>query len=131
MGKDKAAKAVGTRAITQYTTPRQSTQRLALHAGENDDDPPGGKHSGAHKGGLDAHHSSLCSALEQQIETVSIDLNSLRTDLRKVSEKVYTAESNIGLLQVEMASLKKKMTTVHAEVAELGRRTERSRRSKH
>ncbi|KAJ1215332.1 hypothetical protein NDU88_002941 [Pleurodeles waltl] len=38
----------------------------------------------------------LCSALEQQIETVSIDINLLRADLRKVSEKVNTAETDIS-----------------------------------
>ncbi|KAJ1149147.1 hypothetical protein NDU88_001964 [Pleurodeles waltl] len=63
----------------------------------------------------------LRSALEQQIETVSIDLNLLIADFHKVSEKVNTAETNIGSLQGEMASLEKQMTTVSAEVTELGR----------
>ncbi|KAJ1127385.1 hypothetical protein NDU88_005787 [Pleurodeles waltl] len=54
------------------------------------------------------------SALEQQIEIVSIDLNA--ADLRKVSEKVNTAETNTWSLQGDMASLKKQMTTMHAEM---------------
>ncbi|KAJ1135660.1 hypothetical protein NDU88_002098 [Pleurodeles waltl] len=66
----------------------------------------------------------LRSALEQQIETVSIDLNLLRADLRKVSEKVNTAETTIGSLQGGMTSLKKQMTAVRTEVDELGRRAE-------
>ncbi|KAJ1113822.1 hypothetical protein NDU88_002063 [Pleurodeles waltl] len=57
----------------------------------------------------------LRSALEEQIETVSIDPNLLQADLRNVSEKVNTAETNIGTLQGNMASLKKQTATVRAE----------------
>ncbi|KAJ1193980.1 hypothetical protein NDU88_003275 [Pleurodeles waltl] len=82
MRKDKATKAIGTRAITQYTTPRQSMQRLTLRACKNEDDPPVGDTLEPTRVDLMNAIQSLCSALDRDIKTVSIDLNLLRADLR-------------------------------------------------
>ncbi|KAJ1117864.1 hypothetical protein NDU88_006060 [Pleurodeles waltl] len=82
--------------------------------------PPGGDTVKPTRVDLISAIQGLRSALEQQIDTVSIDLNLLQADFCKVLEKVGTAETNIGSLQEDMASLKKQMTTVCTEVDEFG-----------
>ncbi|KAJ1097553.1 hypothetical protein NDU88_002671 [Pleurodeles waltl] len=44
-----------------------------------------------------------------KIETVALKVNLLRTDLRKVSDKVSLAEGSIEKLQTDVASLKKQV----------------------
>ncbi|KAJ1218390.1 hypothetical protein NDU88_005970 [Pleurodeles waltl] len=74
MGKDKAAKVIGTRAITQYTTPRQSTRRLTLRVGKNEGDLPGSDTVEATRADLMNTIQGLHSALEQQVETIPPDV---------------------------------------------------------
>ena len=45
-------------------------------------------------------------ALESQVAGVSIEVNLLRADLRKISDKVSNAEGNITTLQTEVKELK-------------------------
>ncbi|KAJ1200648.1 hypothetical protein NDU88_004469 [Pleurodeles waltl] len=59
------------------------------------------------------------TALEYKIETVSIDVNLLRADLRKVEDKVTTAETNITALQGEVATLKRQVAQTTTTMAEL------------
>ncbi|KAJ1129786.1 hypothetical protein NDU88_008151 [Pleurodeles waltl] len=61
-------------------------------------------------------------ALEHQIETLSIDVNFLWVDLRKVADKVTAAETNITVMQGEVKDLKKQMEQMMTETAELTRR---------
>ncbi|KAJ1111961.1 hypothetical protein NDU88_000233 [Pleurodeles waltl] len=64
------------------------------------------------------------TALEHKIETLSIEVNLLRADLHKVSDKVTTAEGNIVELQVETVTLKKQMAQLTTSARELERRAE-------
>ncbi|KAJ1093560.1 hypothetical protein NDU88_006660 [Pleurodeles waltl] len=41
----------------------------------------------------------LCGSLEPKLDTVTVDVNLLRTDLKKVTEKVTNAETDIARLQ--------------------------------
>ncbi|KAJ1208974.1 hypothetical protein NDU88_004353 [Pleurodeles waltl] len=45
------------------------------------------------------------TALEQNLETLSIDVSLLRVDLGKVADKVTTVEGNIADMQGEMVAL--------------------------
>ncbi|KAJ1213045.1 hypothetical protein NDU88_000684 [Pleurodeles waltl] len=51
-------------------------------------------------------------ALENKIETVAIEINLLRTDLRKVSDNVCIVEGSIEQLQIELATLKKQVVVM-------------------
>ncbi|KAJ1148574.1 hypothetical protein NDU88_001402 [Pleurodeles waltl] len=63
-------------------------------------------------------------ALEGKIETVVVEVNLLRADLRKVSEKVKVAEGSIAKLQTEVGSLRKQMMQVSSTVGKLEARLE-------
>ncbi|KAJ1123013.1 hypothetical protein NDU88_001486 [Pleurodeles waltl] len=51
-------------------------------------------------------------ALDGKIETVAVEVNLLRADLRKVSDKVKVAEGSIVDLQTEVGTLCKQMAQV-------------------
>ncbi|KAJ1151894.1 hypothetical protein NDU88_004673 [Pleurodeles waltl] len=53
-------------------------------------------------------------ALVGKIETVAIEVNLLRTDLHKVSDKVCAAEGSVGQPQAEVATLKKQVAAMEA-----------------
>ncbi|KAJ1202801.1 hypothetical protein NDU88_006596 [Pleurodeles waltl] len=74
---------------------------------------------------LAAKHGT-CAALEQRHDLVAIDVNLLRTDLRRVAEKVTTAEINIKNLQDEVSTLKRQMVEVKTAAVELERRMRRA-----
>lgn len=83
MGKDKLARASNPNTITQYTTQRLPTQRITRQTGLEGDGEAVNEPSRAEL--LEAIQRSR-TALEKQIETVSIYVNLLRVDLRKVAE---------------------------------------------
>ncbi|KAJ1091524.1 hypothetical protein NDU88_004644 [Pleurodeles waltl] len=68
-------------------------------------------------------------ALEGKIETVEVNL--LRAELRKVSEKVKVAEGSIMELQTEVGSLRKPMVQVSSTVGRLGNRLENAEGRSH
>ena len=63
-------------------------------------------------------------ALETRIEGVSIEVNLLRDDLRKMSDKVHSAEGNIDTLKLEVASLKKQVSQMQQTSETLAYRVE-------
>lgn len=130
MRKDRMSRSTQPNTITQYTTQRLPSQRITRQTGQDGEPEDTGEPSRAEL--LKAIQGSH-SALERQIETVSIDVNLLRTDLRKVADKVTDAEGNIEQLQGEVASLKKTVTHLTAATSALERRAEdaegRARRS--
>ncbi|KAJ1113904.1 hypothetical protein NDU88_002144 [Pleurodeles waltl] len=58
-------------------------------------------------------------ALESKIETVAVEVNLLRADLRKVSDKVKVAEGSIVELQTEVVVLHKQMVQATSTVGRL------------
>ncbi|KAJ1156824.1 hypothetical protein NDU88_009541 [Pleurodeles waltl] len=52
--------------------------------------------------------------LESKIKTVAIEVNLLRTDFRKVSDKICVAEGSMRHLQAEVATLKKQVAATEA-----------------
>ncbi|KAJ1198313.1 hypothetical protein NDU88_002155 [Pleurodeles waltl] len=58
-------------------------------------------------------------ALEGKIETMAVEVNLLRADLRKVSDKVKVAEGSIVDLQMEVCALRKQMMQVTSTVGML------------
>ncbi|KAJ1152202.1 hypothetical protein NDU88_004979 [Pleurodeles waltl] len=58
-------------------------------------------------------------ALEGKIETVVVDVNLLRADLRKVSDKVKVLEGSIAELQSEVGTLQKQMAQATSTVGRL------------
>ncbi|KAJ1213702.1 hypothetical protein NDU88_001334 [Pleurodeles waltl] len=63
-------------------------------------------------------------ALESKIETVAVEVNRLRADLRKVSDKVKVAEGSITELQSEVGMLRKQMVQATSTVGRLEPRLE-------
>ncbi|KAJ1218922.1 hypothetical protein NDU88_006493 [Pleurodeles waltl] len=63
-------------------------------------------------------------APEGKIEMVAVEVNLLRVDLRKVSEKVMVAEGSIVELQTEVGALCKQMVQVNSMVGRLEARLE-------
>ncbi|KAJ1200720.1 hypothetical protein NDU88_004541 [Pleurodeles waltl] len=63
-------------------------------------------------------------ALEGKIETVAVEMNLLRADLRKVSDKVRVAEGSIVELQTEVGALRKQMAQANSTVGRLEARLE-------
>ncbi|KAJ1183557.1 hypothetical protein NDU88_000375 [Pleurodeles waltl] len=55
-------------------------------------------------------------ALEGKIETVAVEVNLFRADLRKVSDKVKVAEGSIVDLQTEVGTLRKQMVQATSKV---------------
>ncbi|KAJ1139436.1 hypothetical protein NDU88_005808 [Pleurodeles waltl] len=55
-------------------------------------------------------------ALEGKIGTVAVEVNLLRMDLRRVSEKVKVVEGSIVELQAEVGSLRKQIVQVKAKL---------------
>ncbi|KAJ1110214.1 hypothetical protein NDU88_007569 [Pleurodeles waltl] len=55
-------------------------------------------------------------ALEGKVETVAVEINLLRADLRKVSDKVKVAEGTIVELQMEVGALRKQMVQANSMV---------------
>ncbi|KAJ1127016.1 hypothetical protein NDU88_005422 [Pleurodeles waltl] len=72
-------------------------------------------------------------ALEGKIETVAVEVNLLRADLRKVSDKVKVAGGSLVELQMEVGALRKQMAQASFTVGRLEARLEdaegRSRRN--
>ncbi|KAJ1125397.1 hypothetical protein NDU88_003829 [Pleurodeles waltl] len=65
-------------------------------------------------------------ALEGKVSTVAVEVNLLRADLRKVSDKVKVAERSIVDLQTEVYTLRKQMAQVNTTVGTLEARLEDS-----
>ncbi|KAJ1091260.1 hypothetical protein NDU88_004387 [Pleurodeles waltl] len=63
-------------------------------------------------------------ALEGKIETVAVEVNLLRADLRKVSDKVKVVEGSIVELQAEVGTLRKQMAQAGSTVGRLEARLE-------
>ncbi|KAJ1144461.1 hypothetical protein NDU88_010759 [Pleurodeles waltl] len=58
-------------------------------------------------------------ALEGKIETLAVEVNLLRADLRKVSDKVKVVEGSIMELQTEVGALRKQMVQPNSMVRRL------------
>ncbi|KAJ1081843.1 hypothetical protein NDU88_002016 [Pleurodeles waltl] len=58
-------------------------------------------------------------ALEGKIETVTVEVNLLRADLRKVSDKVKVVEGSIAELQSEVGTLRKQVAQATSTVGRL------------
>ncbi|KAJ1170304.1 hypothetical protein NDU88_002182 [Pleurodeles waltl] len=71
--------------------------------------------------------------LESKIETVAVEVNLLRADLRRISDKVKVVEGLIVELQAEVGTLRKQMAQAGSTVGRLEARLEdaegRSRRN--
>ncbi|KAJ1216375.1 hypothetical protein NDU88_003977 [Pleurodeles waltl] len=63
-------------------------------------------------------------ALEGKIEMVAVEVNLLRADLRKISDKVKVAEGSIVELQAELGTLRKQMAQAGSTVGRLEARLE-------
>ncbi|KAJ1164768.1 hypothetical protein NDU88_005202 [Pleurodeles waltl] len=63
-------------------------------------------------------------ALEGKIETVAVEVNLFRADLRKVSDRVKVAEGSIVELQAEVGTLRKQMAQAGSTVGRLEARLE-------
>ncbi|KAJ1217719.1 hypothetical protein NDU88_005310 [Pleurodeles waltl] len=108
MGHHKRTGASQGNTMEQYTTPVVLPQRVARLEGSR-------------------------VALEGKRETVAVEVNLLRADLRKVSNKVKLAEGSIAALQTEVRTLRKQMVQATSTVGWLEARLEdaerRSRRN--
>ncbi|KAJ1191071.1 hypothetical protein NDU88_000388 [Pleurodeles waltl] len=89
MGKDKTVHPYYSNTITQYTMPRQPSQQTAWQGGAES--------RSTLRADLLAAIQEPRTALKQKIEAISVDIKLLRADLRKVADKVTTAEGNKGL----------------------------------
>ncbi|KAJ1187800.1 hypothetical protein NDU88_004570 [Pleurodeles waltl] len=119
MGKDKTARTHAFNTITQYTIPRHPTQRIPCQSGAMEAGDPLEESSEPSRSELLAAIQGFRSALEPQ--TQCIDMNFLRTDLRKVDNNVMTAETNTANFQGKGKVLKRQMAQLKTETAELVR----------
>ncbi|KAJ1150786.1 hypothetical protein NDU88_003575 [Pleurodeles waltl] len=110
--------------MEQYTTAVPTLQGVTRVAGSDD----------GQSGLLPVEEPSLVEilaaiqgsrvALEGKIETVAVEVNLLRADLRKVSDKVKVAEGSIVELQAEVGTLRKQMAQAGSTVGRLEARLE-------
>ncbi|KAJ1126245.1 hypothetical protein NDU88_004653 [Pleurodeles waltl] len=95
--------------MEQYTTPVPLPQRPARSEGSGDDmRVPANPEEPSRVELLGAIQGSRV-ALEGKIETAAVEVNLLRADLRKVSDKVKVMEGSIVELQMEVGVLRKQM----------------------
>ncbi|KAJ1098874.1 hypothetical protein NDU88_003981 [Pleurodeles waltl] len=87
MGKDKPTHSYATNTITQYTTVHQPTQRITHQMSINKLGDSLDSDLEPSRAELLAAIQGFCTTLE--IESVSIDVNLLRADLRKVAEESH------------------------------------------
>ncbi|KAJ1198894.1 hypothetical protein NDU88_002732 [Pleurodeles waltl] len=121
MGQDKMTKPHASNTVTKYTTPRHPTQKITSQLGTTDTEDPLEESTEPSRVELLEAIWGLGKALEEQIDTVVIDVNLLRADLGKVLDKVQTAEINIADLQREVKVLLKQMAQMTTKTAELTR----------
>ncbi|KAJ1119156.1 hypothetical protein NDU88_007342 [Pleurodeles waltl] len=95
--------------MEQYTTPVPLPQRLALSEGSGDNIRVPANPEEPSRAELLAAIQGYRVALEGKIETVAVEVNLLRADLQKVSEKVKVAEGSIVELQLEVEALRKQI----------------------
>ncbi|KAJ1191839.1 hypothetical protein NDU88_001154 [Pleurodeles waltl] len=95
--------------MEQYTTPVPLPQHPARSQGSRDDTKPSANPEAPSRAELLAAVQGSRVALEGKIETVAVEVNLLRADLRKVSDKVKVAEGSIVALQMEVGALRKQM----------------------
>ncbi|KAJ1153343.1 hypothetical protein NDU88_006104 [Pleurodeles waltl] len=77
-----------------------------------------------HSPDLGTSHQGSGVALEGKIEPVAVQVNLLRADLWKVSDKVKVAEGSIVELQTEVGALRKQMVQANSTVGRLEARLE-------
>ncbi|KAJ1084842.1 hypothetical protein NDU88_004988 [Pleurodeles waltl] len=112
MGWHKRTDASQGNTMEQYTTPVPLPKRPTRSAGSGDDmRPPANPEEPSCAEHFAAIQGSRV-ALEDKIETVALEVNLLRADLQKVSDKDKVAEDAIVELQTEVGALRKQM--VHA-----------------
>ena len=133
MTKNRMQKGALCNTITQYTTPKQSAQRITRQTnpspqGRSPPDQPDPSLADI----MEAIKGSR-EALEAQVAGVSVEVNLLRADLRKVSDKVTSAEGNITALQTEVKDLRNQVRDLNAVTGTLMNRADeaegRARRS--
>ncbi|KAJ1128021.1 hypothetical protein NDU88_006413 [Pleurodeles waltl] len=119
MGQHRKADVLQGNTMEQYTTAVATRQRVTRVAGSDDGQSgllPVGELSQAEI--LAAIQGSRV-ALECKIETVAVEVNLLRADLRKVSDKVKVADGSIVELQAEVGTLRKQMAQAGSTVGRL------------
>ncbi|KAJ1105451.1 hypothetical protein NDU88_002857 [Pleurodeles waltl] len=124
MGRHRRTEASQGNTMEQYTTPVALPQRTARSevSGDVVDTPlSAGEPSQAER--LVAIQGYLV-ALEGKIDTVAVEVNLLRADLRKVSDKVKAAEGSIAELQSVVGTLWTQMAQATSTVGRLGAQLE-------
>ncbi|KAJ1145388.1 hypothetical protein NDU88_011675 [Pleurodeles waltl] len=124
MGRHRLTEASQGNTMEQYTTPVPLLQRQTrlgvagdgLSVAMNTEEPSQAEILAAIQGSR--------VALEAKIETVEVEVNLLRADLRKVSDKFKVAEVSIVELQTEVGSLRKQMVQATSTVGRLEARLE-------
>lgn len=129
MGMGRAPSSHPTNTITQYThyTIYPAPNATETHTAGGGEDVAEGQLNGSpeqSQAELLAAINGSRTVLETKIEALSIDVNLLRIDLRKVADKVEMAESNITELQGEVTVLKQQMAQMTTATAELELRME-------
>ncbi|KAJ1139760.1 hypothetical protein NDU88_006127 [Pleurodeles waltl] len=119
--------------MEQYTTPMPLPQRHTHTGGSAEALEEPATEGEPTRAELLATIHGAGVALEAKIEMVAVEVNLLRADLRKVSDKVRVAEGSIVDLQTEVGTLSKQMAQVTSTVGTLEARLEdsegRSRRN--
>ncbi|KAJ1129589.1 hypothetical protein NDU88_007956 [Pleurodeles waltl] len=126
MGRHRQAVPSQGNTLEQYTTSTLLPQRLTRLGGPGEpfEEPAtGGEPTCAE---LLAAIQGSRVALEGKRETVAVEVNLLRANLRKVSDKVNVAEGSIVDLQTEGGTLRKQMAQITSTVATLEARLEDS-----
>ncbi|KAJ1194187.1 hypothetical protein NDU88_003482 [Pleurodeles waltl] len=128
MGRHRGTEASWGNTMEQYTTPVAPLQRQARSEVSGDvADAPSSAGEPSRKELLAAIQGSRV-ALEGKIETFALEVNLLRADLRKVSNKVKAAEGSIAELQSEVGTLRTQMAQATSTVGRLEARLEDAER---
>ena len=119
--------------MIQYATARQPSQRIIRQGQPETPERSPQQVTEPSRAELLAAIKGSREALEGQIAGVSIEVNLLRDDLCKFSDKVNNVEGNINKLQTEATMLKKQMFQMKKVMETLKNRVEdteaRSRRN--
>ncbi|KAJ1110345.1 hypothetical protein NDU88_007698 [Pleurodeles waltl] len=109
MGRHKGIALLQGNTMEQYTTPVPLPQRLTRSEGCGDNVRVLTNSEEPSRAELLAAIQGSRVALEGKIETMAVEVNLLRADLWKVSDKVKVAEGSIVELQTEVGALWKQM----------------------
>ncbi|KAJ1130649.1 hypothetical protein NDU88_009000 [Pleurodeles waltl] len=125
MGRHRRADVLQGNTMEQYTTVVPISQRAARLGGTDEGQSGMTTAEELSQAEILATIQGSRVALEGKIETeVAVEVNLLRADLRKVSDKVKVAEGSIMELQTEVGTLPKQMVQASSTVGRLEARLE-------